>query len=66
MKHYRNILKKRNKLYTEYKIITEKFICVPYDKFIKLDNRRKKVYKEFIFYQKYLESIDNEKKKKHR
>ena len=62
MKHYRGILKKRNKLYTEYKIISDKLICVPYDKFIKLDKRRKKVFNEFKFYQTYLERIDNEKR----
>ena len=62
MRHYRSILKKRNKLYTEYKILSNKIICVPYDKFINLDKRRKKVYKEFKFYQTYLESLDNEKR----
>lgn len=61
MRHYRSILKKRNKLYTEYKILSSKLICVPYDKFIKLYERRKKVFNEFKLYQRYLESIDNEK-----
>lgn len=61
MKHYRVILKKRNKLYTEYKVISEKLLMLPYKDFERLDKRRKKVYKEFKFYQTYLEIIDNEK-----
>ena len=63
MKHYRSILKKRNKLYTEYKVLSTKIICVSYNKFVKLNKRRKKVYNEFKVYQVYLESIDNEKHK---
>lgn len=61
-KHYRDILKKRNKLYTEYKVISERMILQGYSNFVRLDKRRKKVYKEFKFYQTYLECIDNEKR----
>lgn len=60
--HYREILKKRNKLYTEYKVISERLLMLPFEKFERLDKRRKKVHKEFKFYQTYLERIDNEKR----
>lgn len=62
--NYRSLVKKRNKLWYEYKILSNQLMdfSMKFEKSRKLYYKRVKVHKKFTFYQKLIEEIDNEKK----
>lgn len=66
MNSYRRIIKRRNNLYYEYKVLCKTLMNfnITYDRGRELYRMKEKIYKQFIFYQKLLEGIDNGKEHK--
>ena len=66
MNSYKRILRRRNTLYFEYKVLCKTLFnfSLPYHEARELYNLKEKIYDQFIFYQNLLESLDKDKNKR--